>query len=55
MSLYQICWAGLVPFGGLGLGFAAGIFGVEVSLLGAAAICGLSGTAMAVHAGRYAA
>jgi MFS family permease len=55
MSLYQICWAGLVPFGGLGLGFAAGIFGVEVSLLGAAAICGLFGAAMAVRAGRYAA
>jgi MFS family permease len=55
MSLFQICWAGLVPFGGLGLGFAAGSFGVAATLLGAAVVCGLFGATMAVRAGRYAA
>ena len=55
MSLFQICWAGLVPFGGLGLGFAAGIFGVAETLVGAALICGVFGAAMALRARRYAA
>jgi hypothetical protein len=55
MSLFQICWAGLVPFGGLGMGVAAAIFGVQASLIGCAAICGLFGAAMALRAGRLAA
>ncbi len=55
MSLFQICWAGLVPFGGLGMGFAAGIFGVQVTLIGAAAVCGAFGATMALRADRLAA
>ena len=34
MSLFQVCWAGLVPFGGLGMGAAADAFGVVPSLVG---------------------
>ncbi len=55
MSLFQVCWAGLVPFGGLGMGIAAGRFGVEATLLGAAAICGAFGATMALRADRLAA
>jgi hypothetical protein len=55
MSLFQICWAGLVPFGGLGMGVAAGILGVETTLIGAAVICGLFGATMAVRGARFAA
>jgi predicted MFS family arabinose efflux permease len=55
MSLFQICWAGLVPFGGLGMGFAAGALGVQTTLIGAAAICSAFGATMALRAGRFAA
>ena len=55
MSLFQICWAGLVPFGGLGMGVAAGTFGVGATLIGGAAVCSAFGAAMALRAGRTAA
>jgi MFS family permease len=39
MSLFQVAWAGLVPFGGLGMGIVAGGVGVGPTLLGASAVC----------------
>jgi len=47
MSLFQICWAGLIPFGGLGLGAAASSFGVVTTLLASAAVCAGYGVALA--------
>ena len=47
MSLFQMSWAGLVPFGALTMGAVAGPLGVVATLLGAAVLCGLFGTAMA--------
>jgi len=41
MSLFQVAWAGLIPWGGLGMGAAAGAIGETVTLAAAAAICGL--------------
>lgn len=38
MSLFQIAWAGLVPFGGLAMGFIAAPFGVANTLIGAALV-----------------
>ena len=52
MSLFQICWAGLVPFGGLGMGVAAGVFGIEATLIGAALLCAAFGAAMIARVGR---
>lgn len=46
MSLFQICWAGLVPFGGLGVGAAAGAVGVEATLYGGAGVCAAFGAGM---------
>jgi MFS family permease len=39
MSLFQVCWAGLVPFGSLGMGYLAVPFGTSATLLLAAAVC----------------
>ena len=39
MSLFQVAWAGLVPFGGFGMGAVANSFGVTATLYGAAAAC----------------
>jgi len=39
MSLFQVAWAGLIPWGGLAMGAAAGAFGVTATLGGAAAVC----------------
>jgi MFS family permease len=55
MSLFHICWAGLVPFGGLDMGFAAEILGLPTTLIGAAVVCGVFGATMAVRADRLAA
>ena len=52
MSLFQICWAGLVPFGGLGMGVAAGVFSIEATLIGAALLCAAFGAAMIARVGR---
>ena len=38
MSLFQVAWAGLVPFGGFGMGAAAEAFGVITALTGSATI-----------------
>ena len=39
MSLFQVAWAGLIPFGSLGMGAAAARFGVQLTLLATASIC----------------
>jgi hypothetical protein len=41
MSLFQVAWAGLVPWGGLGMGAAASVIGETATLAAAAAICGM--------------
>ncbi|MEE2665364.1 MAG: MFS transporter [Myxococcota bacterium] len=38
MSLFQVCWAGLLPFGGLGMGATANAIGVVHTLEAASAI-----------------
>ena len=55
MSLFQVAWAGLVPFGGLGMGIAGNTVGVVATLLGAAACCGAFALAMTWLAGRLSA
>jgi hypothetical protein len=41
MSLFQVAWAGLIPWGGLGMGAAATVIGETATLAAGAAICGL--------------
>ena len=50
MSLFQLCWAGLVPFGGLGMGVAADAFGVVASLLACSVICAVYGVGLLIFA-----
>jgi MFS family permease len=40
MSLFQVAWAGLVPWGGLAIGATAGFIGVTTTLAIAAVVCG---------------
>jgi MFS family permease len=44
MSLFQVAWAGLVPWGGLAMGAAAGAIGATATLATGAGICGLYAT-----------
>jgi MFS family permease len=53
MSLFQVCWAGLVPFGGLGIGLAAEGFGVALAVGAGALVCVLYGAALLILAGRF--
>jgi MFS family permease len=53
MSLFQVSWAGLVPFGSLLLGFLAGPLGTPHTLLIAALVCSLYGAVMTLIAGRW--
>jgi hypothetical protein len=53
MSLFQVCWAGLVPFGSLLLGFLAGPLGTALTLVATAVVCVLYGIAMAIGAPRF--
>jgi MFS family permease len=46
MSLFQIAWAGLVPFGGLAMGYVAAPLGVATTLVGAAAVLMVFGLGM---------
>jgi len=52
MSLFQIAWAGLVPFGGLGMGFVAAPLGVVHTLVGSALILMLFGVGMVIWSRR---
>lgn len=49
MSLFQVCWAGLLPFGGLGLGATADAYGVVPTIEGAATVCAVFGVAVALR------
>jgi hypothetical protein len=54
MSLFQVAWAGLLPFGALGMGALAGAFGVGASLLLGGATCVGCGVLVALRArGRF--
>ena len=39
MSLFQVCWAGTIPFGSLAMGYAAGILGTPMTLLASSLVC----------------
>ena len=39
MSIFQVCWAGLVPFGGLAMGIMGGSAGLVPTLAGAGLVC----------------
>jgi len=47
MSLFQVAWAGLVPFGSLAMGYLAGPAGTPTTLGLSAAICCVYGAAVA--------
>ena len=47
MSLFQVCWAGLIPFGSLLLGYLAAPLGVSMTLIFAATVCIAYGIVMA--------
>src|SRR5262245_2708519 len=52
MSLFQVCWAGLIPFGSLGMGATAGALGVGPTLVLAGSACAACGLWMALRAER---
>ncbi len=53
MSLYFICWGGLLPFGGLGLGGLVRLVGAGWAFAGFGATACLAGLALALRARRY--
>lgn len=53
MSLFQIAWAGLVPFGSLAMGFMAGPLGTPTTLLLAGMACVTYGSIIAALAPRW--
>jgi len=53
MSLFQVAWAGLVPFGSLAMGFLAGPIGTRETLVIGAVVCTVYGAAMTIFARRY--
>jgi MFS family permease len=52
MSLFQVAWAGCVPFGGLAMGAVAGPLGVMTTLLGASGVCAIYSVALLSRARR---
>ncbi len=53
MSLFQVAWGGLVPFGSLSMGFLAGPLGTSRTILIGAGICALYGIVMSGLAPRF--
>jgi MFS family permease len=53
MSLFQVAWAGLIPFGGFALGAVADKVGVVDTLAATAACCFLIGTTVAMGAEKW--
>ena len=49
MSLFQVCWAGLLPFGGLGMGFTADAIGVVPTLELASSVSVVFGVGVALR------
>ena len=52
MSLFQVCWAGVIPFGGLGMGALCAELGVVTTLSAAGAACALYAVGVLALAGR---
>jgi hypothetical protein len=55
MSLFQVAWAGLVPFGGFAMGATTDQVGVVPTLLGTAAACTAIGVFVLAGAERWSA
>ncbi len=53
MSLFQVCWAGLVPFGSMVMGLLAEPLGTPATLVGSASVCVVFGASMSVYARRF--
>jgi MFS family permease len=53
MSLFQVCWAGLVPFGSLAMGYLAAPIGTATTLFLSAIVCVLYGLGMFTFARRW--
>lgn len=53
MSLFQVCWAGLVPFGSLSMGYLAVPIGTPATLMLAALVCLAYGGTMAMVSRRW--
>jgi MFS family permease len=53
MSLFQVAWAGLIPFGGFALGAVADQVGVVDTLAGTAACCVAIGASVALGAEKW--
>jgi predicted MFS family arabinose efflux permease len=53
MSLFQVAWAGLVPFGGLWMGIVGELAGVLVALGVGAAACAVVAVIVLVRAERW--
>ena len=52
MSLFQVCWAGLIPFGGLAMGALCAEFGVVPTLSAAGILCSVYAAGLVVLSGR---
>jgi MFS family permease len=48
MSLFQVAWAGLVPFGSLAMGFLADPLGPPITILTGAGVCVVFGLSLAL-------
>jgi len=48
MSLFQVAWAGLVPFGSLAMGFLADPLGTPITILTGAGVCVVFGLSLAL-------
>jgi MFS family permease len=53
MSLFQVAWAGLIPFGGFAMGAVADSAGVVATIAGAAGCCFVIGVTVALGAERW--
>jgi MFS family permease len=55
MSLFQIAWAGLVPFGSLAMGYLARPLGTTTTLMAAGIVCLIYGATISVFSSRWSA
>ncbi len=53
MSLFQVAWAGLVPFGGFAMGTTTQWLGVIPTLAGSAVACGAIAAVVVIGAKRW--
>jgi len=52
MSLFQVCWAGLIPFGGLGMGALCALVGIVTTLSASGIACAAYALGVLVLSGR---